>query len=170
MIGIWVRALTYMVLIGGGWLIVLPACLLMVEQGAATPALRPWPWPILGAATLLAGVSLAIWAGVFLIQRGEGTPFPLDPTRKLVVVGPYRFVRNPQSIAMTLMVLGEMFAIQSRWLWVMLPATIAYLELLVGPLEDRQLVRDFGQSYLDYRSQVPKWIPRWPGRSATSSS
>jgi CrcB protein len=43
-------------------------------------------------------------AGYYLVTAGGGTPFPLDPTRELVVGGPYACVRNPQAVATLLIV------------------------------------------------------------------
>jgi protein-S-isoprenylcysteine O-methyltransferase Ste14 len=85
----------------------------------------------------------------------------MDPPRCLVICGPYRWVRNPQAIAMLLMALGEVVAIQSWGLWILVPMTIAYLELLVGPWEERQLARDFGAEYETYARRVQKWLPRF---------
>jgi protein-S-isoprenylcysteine O-methyltransferase Ste14 len=59
-------------------------------------------------------------------------------------------VRNPQAIAATLIVAGEVAAIRSRWLWILLPATLLYLEGLARPIEERQLAGRFGETYLAY--------------------
>jgi protein-S-isoprenylcysteine O-methyltransferase Ste14 len=57
------------------------------------------------------------------------------------------------------MAVGVVLAIDSLALWVLLPLTVAYLELLVGPWEERQLARDFGAAYKSYVRQVRKWLP-----------
>lgn len=156
---IWLRALLYMLGVGGGWLVVLPALIIGLEYGHLLPPLRGLGWAGLGVLTFMAGVGLAWWAGYHLITYGRGTPMPLDPPRKLVTSGPYRFVRNPQAIAMVLMVTGEVLAVSSRWLWLLLPLTLFYLEGLVGPWEERQLAGQFGLEYLRYQQNVRKWRP-----------
>ena len=60
---------------------------------------------------------------------------------------------------MMLMVIGEIFVVHSAMLWLLLPATLVYLELLVGPCEERQLARDFGGTYAEYALRVRKWLP-----------
>lgn len=75
--------------------------------------------------------------------------------------GPYRVVRNPQAIAMVLAVTGEVAAIRSRFLWLLLPPTFFYLEVLVGPWEERQLTAQYGEAYLAYKRLVHKWLPRF---------
>lgn len=160
MAAIWIRAVLYMFVIGGGWLVIFPAGLLLIERGS--------PYPVWNSQTIVAGgmlfaigLVLALWAGYCLIQFGRGTPLPMDPTCRLVTCGPYRHVRNPQAIAMVLMVSGEILVVRSAFLWLLLPATLAYLELLVGPWEEWQLTRDFGASYITYATRVRKWVPRW---------
>ena len=58
-----------------------------------------------------AGWSLAVrnllFSVVVLAVAGHGTPGPWDAPRRLVAVGPYRWVRNPIYLAALLVVLGE---------------------------------------------------------------
>jgi protein-S-isoprenylcysteine O-methyltransferase Ste14 len=166
MVMVWIRALVYVLIVGGVWLVALPAGILVAEWGGWRPDFRPWPVAAAGGALFAAGFGLACWAGFCLIHYGGGTPLPLDPPRRLVACGPYRRVRNPQGIAMVLMVAGQVVAVRSYVLWVLLPLTVAYLELLVGPWEERQLARDFGAEYEDYARQVGKWLPRGEWRGA----
>jgi protein-S-isoprenylcysteine O-methyltransferase Ste14 len=167
MIALWVRALAYLVVVGGSWLVALPACILIAETGDVVPAFRSLPAFVLGIATFAIGFVLACWAGYCLIQYGQGTPLPLDPPRRLVVCGPYRWVRNPQGIGMMLMVFGEVIAVRSRLLWCLLAATLVYLEMLVGRWEERQMARDFGSEYTAYVGRTRKWLPRrGPGTSS----
>jgi protein-S-isoprenylcysteine O-methyltransferase Ste14 len=63
-------------------------------------------------------------------------------------------------MAMVLMAAGEVVAIKSLAIWVLLPLTLAYLELLVGPWEERQMAREFGAEYDAYARLVNKWLPR----------
>jgi protein-S-isoprenylcysteine O-methyltransferase Ste14 len=161
MVAVWTRAVAYLLAVGGGWLVVLPAGILAAERGSCRPDFWPVPVASVGGALFTIGFALACWAGFCLIHYGHGTPLPLDPPRRLVVCGPYRRVRNPQGVAMVLMVAGQVVAVQSLVLWIVLPLTVGYLELLVGPWEERQLARDFGAAYDSYARQVRKWLPRW---------
>lgn len=162
MAAIWARALVYLGVIVGGWLGVLPAVALMLEYRRPRVRLRSAPWAALGG--LLGGVALVLGlvSGFHLITRGRGTPLPLDPPHALVTSGPYRVVRNPQAIAMLLAVAGEVAAVRSRFLWIMLPLTVIYLEVLVGPWEERDLAARYGEAYVTYKRRVRKWLPRRP--------
>jgi protein-S-isoprenylcysteine O-methyltransferase Ste14 len=157
-VGLWTRALVYMLLFGIGWFVVLPAGLLRIEGDGY--ALRTAPWIVAGVILSVAGCAVSIWAGFYLITRGGGTPFPLDPTRQLVASGPYRYVRNPQAVGTMLIVLGEVAVVRSTLLLLLIPLSIAYLEGLAAPFENRELRLRYGARYLEYRARVPKWVPR----------
>jgi protein-S-isoprenylcysteine O-methyltransferase Ste14 len=159
-LALWARALSYMALVAGGWLVALPAALVWLEQGRLAVRVRGMPWTLLAVVSFLLATALGLTAGYHLIMRGKGTPFPLDPTRELVTSGPYRWVRNPQGIAMTLAALAEALIVDAHWLWVLVPLTVLYLEVAVGRWEERQLLAQHGDRYRAYRQAVRKWVPR----------
>jgi protein-S-isoprenylcysteine O-methyltransferase Ste14 len=166
---IWTRAIGYMLMVGGAHFLALPWLLLTIEGNTVPPlvlrsglALGP------GALFVILGVGLALLSAIHLVLKGRGTPFPLDPTRVLVRSGPYRYIRNPQAVAATSIVIGECLLVQSQLIWLLLPATMLYLELLAAPIEDWQLRRQFGREYLAYRQQVPRWLPRRRAGSGAS--
>jgi protein-S-isoprenylcysteine O-methyltransferase Ste14 len=70
---------------------------------------RPWDVVPVLAGVALIGLGLALWyRTVRLFARaGEGTLAPWDPTRRLVVLGPYRHVRNPMITGVLLVLGGE---------------------------------------------------------------
>ena len=57
-------------------------------------------------ALMAAGGTLAFACIATFVTRGEGTPAPMDPPRKFVAAGPYRFVRNPMYIGGFLVLAG----------------------------------------------------------------
>jgi protein-S-isoprenylcysteine O-methyltransferase Ste14 len=156
----WIRAALYMVLVGGAWVVVVPLGLVLLGPHALPPHLRAPGSAAAGLALFVLGTGLALWAGHDLIVQGQGTPFPLDPTTELVTGGAYRYVRNPQAIAMTLMVTGEVVALSAPRLWLTLPLLVVFLEGLARPWEHRQLLETYGERYVRYRESVPRWLPR----------
>jgi protein-S-isoprenylcysteine O-methyltransferase Ste14 len=164
-LGLWMRAIAYMCLFGGTWFVVLPTAILRIE-GHVYPVLRSTRWLALGGSLSILGCALSLIAGYYLVTIGRGTPFPLDPTRELVTVGPYSYIRNPQAVGTTLIVLGEVVSVRSSLLIAMVPLSVAYLEGLAARYEDRELRARYGTRYLEYRAAVPRWVPRKMVRSS----
>jgi protein-S-isoprenylcysteine O-methyltransferase Ste14 len=130
---------------------------------ASAPLLAPGR--AVGALLFAAGLALFIWCVLLFARVGRGTLAPWDPTRRLVVVGPYRHVRNPMITAVCTMLAGEALFFHSarigEWLLCFVLINHAYFLLLEEPgLEAR-----FGEEYARYREAVPRWLPRrrgWP--------
>src|SRR6266508_4039451 len=99
-----IRALTYAALFIGFFLVFVPQRILH-----ATGIVRP-PWigpaQMAGLELVALGGGLAVWCVVTFALVGKGTPAPFDPPRKLVIAGPYRWVRNPMYIGAGLVLLG----------------------------------------------------------------
>jgi len=90
------RTVTYAALFIGLVLIYVPARLLS-WSGIVRPAaieVQQVAGMVIGAA----GAAVALWCIYTFASIGRGTPAPFDPPRRLVIQGPYRFVRNPMYI------------------------------------------------------------------------
>jgi protein-S-isoprenylcysteine O-methyltransferase Ste14 len=152
--------------------IAIPALLIYLyglEVGWGLPGAAAALPVAVGAAALLAGLRL-MYQTISLFGRvGEGTLAPWDPTRRLVVEGPYRRVRNPMITGVALVLLGEAAVLGSTAILIEL-AVFALANALWMPLvEEPGLVRRFGPEYEEYRNLVPRWIPRlWPWNSGTT--
>ena len=97
-----------------------------------------------------------------LAWRGLGTPAPFDPPRKLVISGPYRFVRNPMYFGMGLVLIGEAIVFPNITL-LMLGLTAALFLFVTAfeiVYEEPTLRRTFGTDYEAYCRAVRRWIPR----------
>jgi len=113
-----------------------------------------------GTLILLLGVSLFVWCVALFARVGRGTLAPWDPTKQLVVVGPYRFVRNPMISAVLIILIGESLFLGSRVLALWTIAFFVINALYFRGLEEPGLERRFGESYRRYKTAVPRWIPR----------
>ncbi|MGH9929840.1 MAG: hypothetical protein ACREA9_11525 [Pyrinomonadaceae bacterium] len=91
-----VRTITYTTLFIGLVLIYVPARLLS-WSGIVRPATFAVP-QVAGMIIGAAGASVALWCIFTFTFVGRGTPAPFDPPRRLVIQGPYRFVRNPKEV------------------------------------------------------------------------
>ena len=115
---------------------------------------------LLGA--LAGAVGLALF-GSSLYQfaaRGRGTLAPWDPPRRLVVSGPYRYVRNPMISGVIFLLFAEALVLQSpphaAWALFFLLINSVYIPLL----EEPQLENRFGDDYGRYRRNVRRFVPR----------
>jgi protein-S-isoprenylcysteine O-methyltransferase Ste14 len=120
-----------------------------------------------GLLFLAAGLWLTVSTiGLFSVV-GEGTLAPWDPTRRLVVEGPYRYVRNPMISGVIFILIAEAILLGGwpLWVWMLLFAAV---NMIYVPLsEEKGLDERFGKEYRAYRKNVPAWIPRttpWEGK------
>jgi protein-S-isoprenylcysteine O-methyltransferase Ste14 len=118
----------------------------------------------------VAGIGLgAVLLGLCILEfarRGRGTLSPADPPRTLVVQGPYRHVRNPMYLGVTLIVFGEIALTASRGLFIYWFVWFAAVNLFVRGYEEPNLRRRFGLDYEWYARGVGRWAPRlrpWTG-------
>jgi protein-S-isoprenylcysteine O-methyltransferase Ste14 len=92
--------------------------------------------------------------------EGEGTLAPWDPPRRLVLHGPYRYVRNPMISGVIFVLFGEALVLLSKphleWALIFLVANFIYIPIL----EEPQLKHRFGSDYVEYCRNVPRLIPR----------
>ena len=132
----------------------------------------PAPWnlaPILsGLFFLAAGLVLMYQTIALFVTVGKGTLAPWDPTQKLVVRGPYRYVRNPMISGVFAILLAEMLLLGSPVL-VGYFVFVAALNMIYMPIsEEPGLQKRFGEEYTTYKQNVPRWIPRlrpWDGQA-----
>ena len=115
---------------------------------------------ILGVLLLVVGLVLFSASLRKFATEGEGTLAPWDPPRRLVVRGPYRYVRNPMISGVVLVLFGEALVLLSRphfgWALIFLAVNFVYIPLL----EEPDLRIRFGDSYAEYCRHVPRLIPR----------
>jgi protein-S-isoprenylcysteine O-methyltransferase Ste14 len=153
-----VRAITYATLFIGLVLVYLPARVLAVA-GVTRPARVGVP-QMAGTVVGAAGAALAVWCILTFAVVGRGTPAPFDPPRRLVVRGPYRYVRNPMYLGAGLALAGAALFYEAAALWAYAAAFLLLLHLFVIWYEEPTLQRTFGEDYDQYRRQVRRW---WPG-------
>jgi protein-S-isoprenylcysteine O-methyltransferase Ste14 len=127
------------------------------------------------AASLASSHQVIFWIAIFVagiafvliirtvslfLEIGKGTPAPWDPPKKIVVLGPYRYMRNPMITGALLVLLAESLFFQS---WPIVAWTLLFFvgNMIYFPLvEEKGLQRRFGEDYAVYCKNVPRWIPR----------
>ena len=114
---------------------------------------------IFGLVFLALGLILLIYTISLFVSDGEGTIAPWYPTKHLVKRGIYGCVRNPMMMGVFLVLMGECFVFGSLALVFYLLVFIAANLLYVPLIEEPKLVRRFGDEYLKYKKEVPRWLP-----------
>lgn len=156
------RAAMQLVLFGALLLWLLPFVTLGTPWGMLAP-LRTLGLPLRSAA--VAGIVLAATIAVAAVQefaeRGQGTPLPYDPPRRLVTTGPYAYIRNPMQTGATLLLAGSAASSGSGHLAVAVGVAIAYGAGLAWWHEAEELHERFGTRWPAYRRTVPAWYPTW---------
>jgi len=117
----------------------------------------------IGLGAVLLGACIVEFA-----RSGRGTLSPVDPPRRLVVRGLYRYVRNPMYLSVTTIVLGEALLTRSWALSVYWAIWFLGANLFVMGYEEPTLRRRFGASYDEYTQRVGRWFPKLRPRRASS--
>jgi len=157
MIGVLARATVYATVFVGFVLVYLPARALS-WAGVAGPD-RIGAAQAAGLAIASAGAALAVWCVLTFAIAGRGTPAPFDPPRRLVVRGPYRYVRNPIYLGAAIAVGGAAVYYQAPLLLAYVVAFLLVMHLFVVLYEEPTLRRSFGPAYDAYCRDVRRWRP-----------
>jgi protein-S-isoprenylcysteine O-methyltransferase Ste14 len=131
------------------------------------PFASGWPFRILGAVLMAAGVGVLVSAFVRFVLEGSGTPAPVAPTSKLVVGGLYRYVRNPMYLAVVTTILGQSLFLGEHDLAVYAAVAWTVMAAFAAWYETPALTRQFGNAYVNYKRTVPAWLPRRPNEHRT---
>jgi len=155
-----IRAVVYATLFVGFLLFFLPAQL--VSWSGIVPPVRLGVAQIAGLVLAAAGAVLAVSCILSFVFIGRGTPAPFDPPRRLVVRGPYKFVRNPMYVGAATLLLGTALYYGSFAILAYAVIFLAVVHVFVRFFEEPVLRRSFGAEYEEYCSHVGRW---WPGRT-----
>ena len=107
------------------------------------------------------GTSIIMWCSVDMVKKGLGTPAHVDPPKKLIVNGLYRYVRNPIYLGALLVLLGYIFWFGSGLTVIYFLLFLLAYQILITLIEEPILRNTFGQEYEEYCKEVPRWIPRF---------
>ena len=115
---------------------------------------------VIGIALLVVSVPVLMRAFWQFAVEGLGTPAPVAPTKKLVVGGLYRYVRNPMYLAVLGAIVGQALLLGQPQLLLYAAVILTAFVSFVRWYEEPTLMRQFGAEYDAYRKAVPAWWPR----------
>jgi protein-S-isoprenylcysteine O-methyltransferase Ste14 len=148
------RHIAAVVLLPGVVAVAVPG-LLLWRDGLELSRLAVIGMPLITVGLVLIAGTIRLFASV-----GRGTLAPWDATSRLVVSGPYRYVRNPMITGVLLVLLGDAATFRSLpvllWFGVVFAVNAVYMPLV----EEPGLERRFGDEYRTYKAHVPRWLPQ----------
>jgi protein-S-isoprenylcysteine O-methyltransferase Ste14 len=93
-----------------------------------------------------------------LFSRTKQNPAPWTPSPELILVGPYRWTRNPMYVGVTVFQIGLGVTLDNLWISLLaVPALVAVHFAAVLP-EERYLAEKFGEPYLHYVARVRRYL------------
>lgn len=143
-------------------LVVIPILVLVISGSTAFGInfFQPLVQVLVGFIVCIGGLKLMVVTIKMFADLGEGTLAPWDPTTKLVTTGIYGHVRNPMITGVLIVLLGEAFLLGSLGIftWAMVFIVVNWLYFHYS--EEKGLETRFGETYLEYKRNVPMWLPR----------
>jgi protein-S-isoprenylcysteine O-methyltransferase Ste14 len=142
------------------FLAVLPALVMALERRWGLEVLFPSALRMSGVVVFLLASALGLWSAYVMATVGEGTPLPSMMARRLVIVGPYRYVRNPMAVAG----IGQGIAVglmAGSWLVIVYGLVGSMIwNWVVRPHEEADLTARFGDEFREYQQTVSCWVPK----------
>jgi protein-S-isoprenylcysteine O-methyltransferase Ste14 len=118
---------------------------------------------IIGGLLIVAGLGLFVWTNRLFDRTGKGTlgiGRLLGEPVHLVVRGPYRHVRNPMITGVVCILLAEAAITAAIPLLFWAGVFFAVVAVVIRGWEEPHLKKRYGDEYVEYRRNVPAWIPR----------
>ena len=104
----------------------------------------------IGWLPVVVGIAILVWSVRDFYVAGKGTLAPWDPPKHLVVVGLYRFVRNPMYVGILIFLAGWVMLTGSRWLAAYTGVLAIAFHLRVVLYEEPRLRRQFADEKRGY--------------------
>lgn len=97
---------------------------------------------------------------IFAKDIKNGNINSLKDSPNLMITGPFAYVRNPMTMGVFMIIVGEAFFFGSIWVGVWALCFLAFNQWYLKRVEEPKLAAKFGHSYLEYYRNVPRWFPR----------
>ena len=115
---------------------------------------------VVGIFLILLGLGFVVYTNKSFFKVGKGTLAPWDPPKMLVVVDLYKYVRNPMISGLSMIILGESMIFYSIELFGFFIFVVIFNHIYFVYSEEPGLTKRFGKDYIEYKKNVPRWIPR----------
>jgi protein-S-isoprenylcysteine O-methyltransferase Ste14 len=134
--------------------------------------LIPQTWLRMGLSLPVAalGIGFIVWSNLSLFFVGKGGPadglgIQISPrTKHLVTSGPYRYTRNPMVFGALSLYVGLAIFLDSAICLGLAALLFLSASIYLKQVEEKRLLKDFGDEYEKYRKRVSILVPLPPGK------
>jgi len=106
------------------------------------------------------GGILAIWCTVLMYLSKKASPSPFSLPKKVISIGPFKFVRHPMMWALHFVIIGQIFVWSSPMVFVWFLIWLRFSVLYIERYEEPYLISIFGEDYKKYCKNTPRWFPK----------
>jgi protein-S-isoprenylcysteine O-methyltransferase Ste14 len=116
-----------------------------------------FPYTLSGIVLIVSGILLTIWTNYNLLKKGTAI-MPYEMPRHLITSGPYRFSRNPLYLGMAAALFGAAVFLGSLAPFIFPAIFMIVIEKSFISAEEKNLAKEFGSRYGEYKKSVRRWI------------
>ncbi|NCO97164.1 MAG: isoprenylcysteine carboxylmethyltransferase family protein [Candidatus Aenigmarchaeota archaeon] len=160
MIDMKINSILLAILVGSFFMLIIPFLLIYLNARINLPVFSNLFFTIVGLFLIFIGTAVFLYCSGLFIKIGKGTPAPIEPPKKLVIKGLYKFTRNPIYLGYMSIFFGEFFIFGQFLLLVYFILSISLIHFYVVCREEPLLKRRFGKDYIEYMKRVPRWFPK----------
>lgn len=135
-----------------------PIMFIKVNIYYSFPMFSSWLFKIIGIVLLFFGCAFYLNCFVLFRLVGKGTPVPVSPPKNLVVKGIYKITRNPMYINIIVILIGYFFILGYLSLLFYLILVAVFFHLFIVFYEEPVLKKKFGEKYINYCKNTPRWL------------
>ncbi len=133
----------------------------LVDVFTFPPNVIPQPYNYVGILFIPVGMFIVIWANYALLWTGRigfRDREPMQRPSSLVLVGPYRFTRNPIYFGNLLMMFGLVIVWSSIVTALLLIVVYVIFRFVFIRREEVILEEEFGEEYREFKKRVRRWV------------
>lgn len=104
--------------------------------------------------------NILIFGGFMVIASAWKVLHTAQTNHSLATTGLYSKVRHPQYIGFVAIMFGFLLMWPTLLTLIMFPVLLFTYHYL-GKKEEKEMIREFGDEYINYKKNVPAYIPKW---------
>ncbi len=138
--------------------VILPFTFIILSDYFNLPIINLLPLKIIGVITIILALIPILHSFHLFKIIGNGTPVPIEPPKKLVVAGLYKYTRNPMYLSHIIIFLGEYLIFGRKLQLLYLFLAFTGFNLYLKKMEEPKLIERFGKKFIEYTNKVPRWL------------